>query len=272
MTDTPAILFEQDGDWLTVWFNRPKVRNALVKDLFEQLLEALEVLHTKKSFRGIIFRGVGGFFCSGGDLKSFKAISTAGNKSKSMALATSMEVAQLFKRIKKLPQLTVSVVEGGAMAGGFGIACATDLLVTMADAKYALTETKIGLIPAQIAPYVVERIGYAQARKLMLLASTLDGEQAHQIGMADFVANDENELEVLLDYIRTQLQACAPSAITATKQLLTLTRNHQGDEFIKNAADLFSECMISDEGREGFSAFIEKRQPSWAVGADEEEE
>lgn len=270
--DTPAILLEQDGHWLTIWFNRPKVRNALVRDLFDELMDTLEVLKDKKSFRGIIFRGVGGFFCSGGDLKSFKTIATAGDKSKDMALATSKEVAQLFQAIKALPQLTISLVEGGATAGGFGIACATDLLVSMKDAKFALTETRIGLSPAQIMPYVVERVGYSQARKLMLLATTLDGEQAHQIGMADFVAKNDLELEVLMDYIKAQLHACAPDAIAATKDLLAKTQTLHGDDYINYAAESFSNSMISDEGREGFSSFIEKRKPVWAEEIVDEEE
>jgi isohexenylglutaconyl-CoA hydratase len=271
MSDDAAIILEQDGEWLTIWFNRPDVRNALVKDLFDQLMQALDVLKSKKSFRGILFRGMGGFFCSGGDLKSFKKIATAGDQAKSMALSTSLEVAQLYKKIRELPQLTVSIVEGGAMAGGFGMACATDLLVTMADAKYALTETRIGITPAQIMPYVVERVGFAQARKLMLLASRIDGEQAHQIGMADFVAADETELLVLLDYIKTQLHACAPSAIAATKDLLAKTRLLQGDDYINYAAESFANSMVSEEGQEGFSSFIEKRIPEWAEELDEEE-
>ena len=272
MSNDPAIILEQEGEWLSIWFNRPKVKNALVKELFDQLMETLDILKDKKSFRGILFRGVGGFFCSGGDLKSFKQIATAGEEAKSMALSTSLEVAQLYKKIKEMPQLTVSIVEGGAMAGGFGMACATDLLVTMADAKYALTETRIGITPAQIMPYVVERVGFAQARKLMLLASKIDGEQAHQIGMADFVAKDEIELEVLLDYIKTQLHGCAPSAIAATKDLLAKTQILNGDDYSNYAAESFSNSMISEEGKEGFSSFIEKRKPSWAeVELGEEE-
>jgi len=123
MTNTDAIVLEQNADWLTIWFNRPQVRNALVEDLFSQLMQTLELLQSKKSFRGIIFRGAGGFFCAGGDLKSFKAMGQAAPQdAREMAETTSRDIALMLQKIKSLPQLTVSIVEGAAMAGGFGIA------------------------------------------------------------------------------------------------------------------------------------------------------
>ena len=266
MTDSNAIVLEQNDDWLTIWFNRPKVRNALVSDLFAELMVTLELLQDKKSFRGIIFRGVGGFFCAGADLKSFKAMGQAApDEARVMAENTSRDIASMLQKIKSLPQLTVSIVEGAAMAGGFGIACATDLMLVMADCKFALTETRIGLPAAQIAPYVIERVGYAQARKLMLLGSKIDGEQAHQIGMADFVAKDELELEVLEKYIKTQLHASGPEAIAATKKILSASQNLSHEKYVNYAVEQFSNSLLSEEGQEGFASFIEKRKPIWAA-------
>ncbi|MBT8141197.1 MAG: enoyl-CoA hydratase/isomerase family protein [Gammaproteobacteria bacterium] len=265
-----AIILEQNGEWLTVWFNRPEVRNALVKDLFDQLMEVLDVLKHKQSFRGILFRGTEGFFCAGGDLKSFKAMGAAGAGAREMSLETSHDIANLLSKIRALPQLTVAVVEGAAMAGGFGIACAADIMLVMADTKFALTETRIGLPAAQIAPYVIERVGPAQARKLMLLASKIDGEQAHQIGLADFVAQNDIELNVLIDYVQTQLHACGPHATYATKKILAASQQMTLDEYIPYAANVFTDCLLSDEGQEGFASFIEKRKPVWAE-VDEEE-
>lgn len=264
MTESNSIVLEQNGDWLTIWFNRPEVRNALVSDLFDQLMQTLDLLQDKKSFRGIIFRGAGGFFCSGGDLKSFKAMGKAQPKeAREMAESTSREIALMLQKIKSLPQLTVSIVEGAAMAGGFGIACATDLMLVMADAKFSLSETRIGLPAAQIAPYVIDRVGYAQARKLMLLGSKIDGEQAHQIGMADFVAKDDVELEVLENYIKTQLHESGPQAITATKKILTAAQTLSPTEYVDFAVEQFSDCLLSEEGQEGFASFLEKRKPAW---------
>ena len=268
-----SIVLEQNGDWLTIWFNRPEVRNALVSDLMSQFMATLDLLQDKKSFRGIIFRGAGGFFCAGGDLKSFKAMGQADpEEAREMAETTSREIAEMLQKIKSLPQLTVSIVEGAAMAGGFGIACATDLMLVTADCKFALTETRIGLPAAQIAPYVVDRVGYAQTRKLMLLGSSIDGEQAHQIGMADFVAQDDVELEVLENYIKEQLQASGPQAITATKKILHASQTMSTDEYVDYAVEQFSDCLLSEEGQEGFASFIEKRKPMWAKAEFFEEE
>jgi len=265
MTDSNSIVLEQNGEWLTIWFNRPEVRNALVSDLFQEFMQTLDLLQNKKSFRGIIIRGAGGFFCAGGDLKSFKAMGSAqADNARVLANRTSQDIALMLQKIKSLPQLTVSIVEGAAMAGGFGIACATDLMVVMANTKFALTETRIGLPAAQIAPYVIERLGFAQARKLMLLGSKIDGEQAHQIGMADFVAQDEMELEVLENYIRTQLHSSGPQAISATKRILNASQNMNLDNYVDYAAEQFSDCLLSEEGQEGFASFIEKRKPNWA--------
>jgi len=119
---------------------------------------------------------------------------------------------------------------------------------------------------------LIERVGYAQARKLMLLGSKIDGEQAHQIGLADFVANDDVELEVLENYIKSQLHASGPQAITTTKKILTASQKLSMHDYVDYAVEQFSDCLLSEEGQEGFASFIEKRKPSWAVDSFDEEE
>ena len=160
-----------------------------------------------------------------------------------------------------MPQVTVSVVEGAAMAGGFGIACSTDLLITMSNARYALTETQIGLTPAQIAPYVINRLGFAKGRKMMLLGDHIDGNDALKIGLADYVADDTEKLSEVLENIQQQVMKCAPGAIAATKEIIDSCNTIN----TVMAADLFSDCLVGDEGQEGFSSFFEKRKPYWAI-------
>ena len=166
---TESIVTNLENNWLTISFNRPEKRNALSRQLIMDIFQILETVRDDRSVRGITFRGQGGTFCAGADLKEFQTILSAGDKAKKMADAASSLVGQLFKTISASPQVTVSVVEGAAMAGGFGIACSTDLLITMCNAQYALTETRIGLTPAQIAPYVINRLGFAKGRKLSLI-------------------------------------------------------------------------------------------------------
>ena len=255
---TNCILDLSEG-WLTIWFNRPEKRNALSLDLINEIILTLESIYDDRSVRGIIFRGKEKFFCSGADLESLKQIASAGKKSRNMAFNMSIRVGKLFEAISMAPQITISSVEGAAMAGAFGIACATDFLVTMSDAKYALTETKIGLTPAQIAPYVIKRLGFSNAKRLMLMGTLFNGKKAFEMGMADYVADNEIEFSEQINSIKNQVNKCAPSAIGVTKKILNSHYNIDAEE----AALLFSNCVIHEEGLEGLASFFEKRKPYW---------
>ena len=136
----------------------------------------------------------------------------------------SKKVGSTLETINKAPQITVSVVEGASMAGGFGFACATDILITKDDARCALTETKIGLTPAQIVPYVLNRLGFAQARRLLLLGSSFDGQEAFNMGMADYIAQNDDGLNNLIDKVKSDVRKCAPNAIAITKRIIS--ENH----------------------------------------------
>ena len=256
---TENLIIELKNGWLTIWFNRSEKRNAISKELILDLFQILDAVHDDRSVRGITFRGKGGTFCAGADLKVFQEIINAGDSAREMAIETSRLVGQLFKTIGATPQITVSAVEGAAMAGGFGIACTTDLLVTMSDARYALTETRIGLTPGQIAPYVINRLGFAQARKLMLLGSLFDGNEAFEIGMADYVAHTKDEFSEFLADIQKQVTNCSPNAVALTKDIIS---TNQGIDPSK-AAEFFSECILHEDGKEGFTSFFEKRNPYW---------
>jgi isohexenylglutaconyl-CoA hydratase len=261
---TRSLLVEPTGSWLTVWFNRPANRNALTDEVLSDLLTVTAALEKNTEVRGVVFRGKGGVFCAGGDLKGFDRIATEGESAHELASQISRNVALGLSSIRNLPQLTVAAVEGAAMAGGFGIACACDLIVTTGDARFALTETRIGLTPAQIAPYVIERLGFANARRSMLLGSQFDGRRAHEIGMADFLAENTDGLEACLDEVRRQVLRCAPGAVAATKQIIAASQSLPHEQFVDAAAAIFTQCLLGDEGREGFRSFIEKRKPSWA--------
>ena len=128
----------------------------------------------------------------------------------------------------------------------------------MPETKFSLTETRIGLTPAQISPYVINRLGYSLARKMMLLGARIDGREAMKIGIADYIANDSN-LEDILESIKEQVFKCSPNAIAITKNILT------ANEYIdpQKAANFFSDCVVSDEGQEGINSFFEKRRPFW---------
>ena len=257
---TKNCILEFDNGWLTIWFNRPEKKNALSDVLLDDIKYTVKSVHDDRSVRGILFRGRGGSFCSGADLDGIKKIASSGDDARDLAIHMSKKVGSTLETINKAPQITVSVVEGASMAGGFGFACATDILITKDDARYALTETKIGLTPAQIVPYVLNRLGFAQARRLLLLGSSFDGQEAFNMGMADYIAQNDDGLNNLIDKVKSDVRKCAPNAIAITKRIIS--ENHVIDA--QKAAEFFADCVIHEEGREGFASFFEKRKPSWS--------
>ena len=257
---TDSLLIENSNGWVTIWFNQIKNRNAITNNIVDELFSIFNFLNDDREVRGITLRGKGGIFCAGVDLKSLKKMTDTSKNAKSLAFEMSIRIGDLFKVINSAPQIVVAVTEGAAIAGGFGIACSADLILTMPETKFSLSETRIGLTPAQISPYVINRLGYSLARKMMLLGARIDGREAMKIGIADYIANDSN-LEEILDSIKEQVFKCSPNAIAITKRVLTV------NEYIdpQKAANLFSDCVVSDEGQEGINSFFEKRKPFWIM-------
>ena len=263
LPQTENLALELIGPWLTVWLNKPDSRNALSKEMLKEMKNVLESVREDRAIRGITFRGKGGVFCAGGDLKGFKEMATSEDKGKGLAREMSLEAADFFKMVNTCPQITVSVIEGAAIAGGFGLACSTDFVVIKADARLSLTETLIGLTPAQIAPYVIQKLGLPKARKLMLLADQIEGEEAKNLGLADFLAKNEQEILRILEDIRVKVLRAGPNALNATKKIISATQTLDQEHLVKFAADLFSDLLASEEGQEGFNSFLEKRKPHW---------
>ena len=261
---TKTIKTDVQQAWLTIWLNRPEARNALNEQMTTELRNALEEVRDDRSIRGITLRGCGGVFCAGGDLMAFQSDFQGGAESHELVAAASRRAGELFRLVNEMPQVVVILVEGAAIAGGLGLACAGDLVVVTHESRFALTETTLGIAPAQIAPFVVQRVGLPVARRLMLTAARFDGEQAQRIGLADQVVDDVDALDEAEQKIRTQVMRCAPGANAMTKELVLATARLEPQAMLDLAAERFAEGMLSSEGREGISAFVEKRKPSWS--------
>jgi isohexenylglutaconyl-CoA hydratase len=262
---TENILLEEDNGWLTIWFNRPDNRNALSKELTTELKATLNAVRGDRSIRGITLRGKGGIFCAGGDLKGFKSNYQGGVQTEADVAASSREGGLMFDLINEMPQVVVILVEGAAMAGGLGMVCTADAVAVTKDAKFSMTETTLGIPPAQIAPFVAQRLGLRTARRLMVTAARFDGEEAGRLGLADFVVDDATGLDEVEAGIKKQVMRCAPNANAITKGIVLATRHLDRDAMLDFAAAGFAECMLSDEGREGVASFLEKRKPVWSA-------
>jgi isohexenylglutaconyl-CoA hydratase len=266
---TEKLMLQKDHGWLTIWFNSPENRNALSAQLSSELRQVLEAVHGNRSIRGITLRGMGGIFCAGGDLKG---MNTHGrNASHQDVVKFSRAGGELFALINSMPQVVLALVEGAAIAGGLGITCCADVVAVTRDARFTLSETALGIPPAQIAPYVVQRLGLNTARRLMLTGARFSGAEAEQLGLADFIVENSAELDSVEAEIRKGVMRCAPNANAVTKNIVLKASRLSGEEMLDFAAEGFATCLLSEEGREGISSFIEKRKPAWAAKQDENE-
>jgi len=267
LPETQTLVLEREGGWLTVWLNRPEARNALSDDLTAELRAVLDAVREDRSIRGITLRGKGGVFCAGGDLKGFRAhLQSRGSDDdrKAAVAAVSAKAGELFEALDTMPQVVVILVEGAAMAGGLGMVCCADVVAVTRDAKFSLTETTLGIPPAQIVPFVVRRLGLPLARRLVLTAARFDGAEAGRNGLADFVVDGADALGEVEREVRAQVLRCAPEANAVTKELVLAAARLSAAEMRELAGRGFARCLLGPEGMEGVGAFLEKRKPVWA--------
>ncbi|MEL7297180.1 MAG: enoyl-CoA hydratase-related protein [Pseudomonadota bacterium] len=257
----PTIHTALDRGWLTITLDQPDNRNALSDTMVADVSSVLAEAADNRDIRGITFRGEGKVFCAGGDLKGFQR--ELDEASLTTINAVSRRAGALFHQINEMPQVVVMLVHGAAIAGGLGMMCAGDIVAVTSDTRFALTETQLGIVPAQIAPLVIQRAGQATGRRLMLTGARFNAQEAQSFGLADFVVDDGDALGAIEAQVQTDVRRCAPGAVAATKALLRSLTGQQLSTLIDNAAQVFAERLASDEGREGIAAFIEKRDPRW---------
>lgn len=253
-----------ENEWLTVWFNQPEKRNPLTKEMSGEIEAVFAAIRDDRDVRGVTLRGRGGVFCAGGDLKAFKS-HFQDSATREEIVSLSRSAATIMDVVNSAPQIVIALIEGAALAGGFGIACCADVVICEKNAKFAMTETMIGLSPAQIAPFVIQKLGYATARRLMLTGERFDGADALKLGFADFIADSTEDLEQIEARLKSQVLKCSPGAIAATKELIQQLPRLSRDEAIEAAAQNFADRMASDEAKEGIASFLEKRTPKWAL-------
>lgn len=264
LPETEKIICERDGGWLTIWFNSPENRNALSKQLTTEFIDVLKSVKDDRSIRGVTLRGKDAMFCSGGDLKGFFADQSSDDP-KAGFRKMNREAGDLFDLVLGLPQVVVAYVQGAAIAGGLGLMCCADIIIVEETAKFSLTETMIGIAPAQIAPIVVARTGLPIARRIMLTGARFTGANTPDYNLSDYVVANEAEYDAVLKDLKKGIYNCAPGAIGLTKEILMATAHLDRDGQKDFAADKFADAITSDEGREGIASFVQKRKPSWAT-------
>lgn len=247
----------------TVRLNRPEVHNAFDDVLIAALTAALERLGDDPSVRAVVLCGAGRSFSAGADLDWMRRMAA---QSFAANVADAAGLAKLMHTLDRLPKPTLALVQGAAYGGGVGLVACCDIAIASMRASFCLSEVKLGLTPATIAPYVVSAIGPRWARRLFQTAEAIDAERAREIGLVHEVV-EELELAAAGEKVLAALLQGAPGAQADAKDLVFLCESRAVD------ADLSAETgrriavrRACDEGREGVSAFLDKRAPAWRQG------
>ena len=257
------IVTEIDQGVGIITLNRADRHNAFDDVMIDEISAATGVMETDPAVRVVVFSSAGKSFCAGADLNWMKRM--AGYSSQAN-LDDSRALAEMFRRVRQCTKPTVARVQGPAYGGGVGLIAACDIAIACFDAQFALTEVKLGLIPASISPHVIAAIGERYARRYMLTAERFSAAEAYRIGLLHEIVNDTNGLDEALGEIVEALLGNGPEAIAECKLLIdAVAWKSLSPALVEDTAQRITRRRSSNEGREGMSAFLEKRAPNWKL-------
>jgi len=256
-----TLLTEIDPDGRAlVTLNRPEVHNAFDDALVVNLMNELRRLEASDRVRMVLLTGSGPTFCAGADLDWMRRTAGYGQAEN---LADALGLSELMKTLDHLEKPTIALVQGPAYGGGVGLVACCDLAVAAPKARFRFSEVRLGLAPAVISPYVVAAIGPRAARRYFLTAEEFDAAEARRLGLVHEVVKENRLFEQARAWSDLLLRN-GPCAMAAAKRLVREVACGPVDEEMRNAtATRIAELRASDEGREGMSAFLEKRRPGW---------
>ncbi|MGA8515399.1 MAG: enoyl-CoA hydratase-related protein [Burkholderiaceae bacterium] len=268
MNDTLLITREgpHAGETELWTLNDPASRNALSEPMIEALFAACARASGDEALRFIVLQGAGGAFCAGGSLGGFaKSIGQALQPGEGDPLiAMNARFGELLLALCQLPQVLIAAVDGPAMGGGFGLVCCADVVVATESAVFATPEVSLGVVPAQIAPFVQWRLGDKAARGVLLGGAKHSAVQMQALGLVDAVVHSDaldSELQQRID----RLRSAAPHAVAASKRLLLMSFMPVVPVVRSRAAIEFAACLRGSEAAEGLNAFAQKRKARWAA-------
>ena len=263
--DLATLAVDAEGGVLHVTLNRPAARNAMSLQMVDDLRAVLAQAEASGGVRAIVLRGAGGHFCAGADLQDMARAHQRELAGDTQAIAAvNARFGALCGAFARTGLATIGVLEGTVMGGGLGLACVVDVALAGQGAQLRLPETSLGVVPAQIAAFLVERVGASQARRLAVTSGKLGAAQALAIGLVHEVHEDGAALDAALQSTLAQILRCAPGAIAATKSLMARTLHTPAADLVEDAARIFAQAARGPEGIEGMAAFLQKRSPSWA--------
>lgn len=243
-----------------IWLNQPETRNAFDDALVTGLTRAFTLAGEAREVRVVVLGAHGPAFCAGANLRWMQRMAGYTRKDN---LADAARLAGMLRTIAECPKPVIARVQGDAYAGGVGLVAACDMAVSADTAGYCLSETRIGLVPATISPYVLRAMGVRAAQRYFLTAERFDAAEAHRIGLVHEVVVAD-ALDAKVDELARALCAAGPAAVRACKRLIAGVAGREIDDaLIDWTVEGIADIRASSEGREGVLAFLEKRKPSW---------
>lgn len=243
-----------------VTLNRPEVKNAFNETLIAEIAEAMTALSKDANTRVVVLQGAGDAFSAGADLSWMKR---ASNFTADENIGDARRLAAMLNAIYVCEKPVIAMVQGACMGGGVGLASACDIVIAAEDAFFALSEVRLGIIPAVISPFVLHAIGARQARRFFLTGERFDAAKAKEIGLAHMVCM-RAQMEATLDGVVKNLLACGPAAQKEAKALIRIVAGRPVDgPVMEETAAIIARVRTTPEGKEGVTAFLEKRKANW---------
>jgi methylglutaconyl-CoA hydratase len=245
----------------TITISRPEAKNAFNAELISELTEAFKKVSEDKDTRVVVLTGEEGIFSAGADInymKSLGQMSEAENKEDALRLST------LFRSVSECKKPVIAKVNGSAFGGGVGLISACDLVISLKSAKFSFSEVRLGIVPATISPFVLRKIGFANAKVYFQSGSVFTGDLAKSIDLVNEVADDLDELNERVSFWSQEFLKAAPEAVASSKILIdTVMADLFSENTYEYTAELISKTRSGAEAQEGLSAFLEKRKPNW---------
>ena len=261
---SPAGLsLRRDGGWLCVTLDRPEKRNAMSLAMVEALIGVFDDIARDRTVRAVVLRGAGGHFCAGGDISDMQRAAAASTPDEDAVAALNRRFGHMLQAVDSAGAAVVAVCEGAVMGGGFGLAAVADVTLAVEGARFRLPETSLGITPAQIAPFLVRRLGLSQARRLAVTGETLGAAEAVTLALAHQRLADPADVSTTVSRLLKRVLRCEPHAVAATKALMLRTAEAPLDAVLDEAAVGFAALARSERAQAGFTAFLTRKPAPW---------
>jgi methylglutaconyl-CoA hydratase len=246
-----------DGPVARIALARPERKNAFDADLIAELSAAVRDI--RPAIRVVVLQSEGDTFCAGADVEWMRGMA---DYSLDQNIADSKALAGMFRALYDLEMPLVARVQGAAIGGGAGLVAVADVAVASTEASFAFTETRLGIVPAVVSPYVVRKIGPARATALFVTGSRIDAKRAYEIGLVERLV-EPSDLDAAVGRVLDAILSGGPKAVNAAKRLVREVEGRPIDEIAELTVKRIAEIRVSREGQEGLRAFLERRDPSW---------